>query len=120
MKQFQFRLNELTDGLKSVFSDRTDSASAVQYFQVLIKFSCLSLSKSIRLVTIFTVFCSLYIHEYIHVFLQMNFHNMQSSRKWASYFVVLWIPLTTTEHDAGLYKNINIPKGNVGQLNRFP
>lgn len=36
MKQFQFRLNELTDGLKSVFSDRTDSASAVQYFQVLI------------------------------------------------------------------------------------
>ncbi|XP_011431878.3 histone-arginine methyltransferase CARMER isoform X1 [Magallana gigas] len=33
MKQFQFRLNELTDGLKSVFSDRTDSASAVQYFQ---------------------------------------------------------------------------------------
>lgn len=50
----------------------------------------------------------------------MNFHNMQSSGKWASYFVVLWIPLTTTEHDAGLYKNINIPKGNVGQLNRFP
>lgn len=36
MKQFQFRLNELKDGLKSVFSDRTDSASAVQYFQVLV------------------------------------------------------------------------------------
>lgn len=34
MKQFQFRLNELKDGLKSVFSDRTDAASAVQYFQV--------------------------------------------------------------------------------------
>ena len=36
MKQFQFRLNELKDGLKSVFSDRTDDASAVQYFQVII------------------------------------------------------------------------------------
>ncbi|KAK3090314.1 hypothetical protein FSP39_010867 [Pinctada imbricata] len=33
MKTFQFRLRELRNGLKSVFTDRTDEASAVQYFQ---------------------------------------------------------------------------------------
>ncbi|OWF34837.1 Histone-arginine methyltransferase CARM1 [Mizuhopecten yessoensis] len=33
MKTFQFRLKELTSGLKSTFSERTDEASAVQYFQ---------------------------------------------------------------------------------------
>ena len=34
MKSFQFRLKELKNGLKSVFNDRTEESSAVQYFQV--------------------------------------------------------------------------------------
>lgn len=33
MKSFLYRLNEFTTGRKSVFSERTDDASAVQYFQ---------------------------------------------------------------------------------------
>ncbi|XP_033738119.1 histone-arginine methyltransferase CARMER-like isoform X1 [Pecten maximus] len=33
MKTFQFRLKEIKSGLKSTFSERTDEASAVQYFQ---------------------------------------------------------------------------------------
>ncbi|XP_014773022.1 histone-arginine methyltransferase CARM1 isoform X1 [Octopus bimaculoides] len=33
MKSFLYRLNEFTNGRKSVFSERTDDASAVQYFQ---------------------------------------------------------------------------------------
>lgn len=62
----------------------------------------------------------MYMYAYVHIFLQLNFCNMHRNRKRALFFVVLWIPLTTTEHDAGLYKNINIPEGNVVQLNRFP
>lgn len=34
VKSFQFKLKELQQGLSSVFTDRTDEASAVQYFQV--------------------------------------------------------------------------------------
>jgi hypothetical protein len=34
MKQFQFRFKEMTSCLKSVFTERTEEASAVQYFQV--------------------------------------------------------------------------------------
>ncbi|KAL5021638.1 hypothetical protein ScPMuIL_000793 [Solemya velum] len=33
LKSFKFRLKELRSGYKSVFSERTDEASAVQYFQ---------------------------------------------------------------------------------------
>ncbi|KAL3869119.1 hypothetical protein ACJMK2_041841 [Sinanodonta woodiana] len=33
LKSFQFRLKELQKGLKSVFSERTEDSSAVQYFQ---------------------------------------------------------------------------------------
>lgn len=44
----------------------------------------------------------------------MNFYNMKSSRKWVCYFVVLWIFFIIIEYDVGLYKNINILKGNVG------
>ena len=34
VKAFQFKFKELRSGLMSMFSDRTDEASAVQYFQV--------------------------------------------------------------------------------------
>ncbi|XP_060582592.1 histone-arginine methyltransferase CARMER-like isoform X2 [Ruditapes philippinarum] len=33
VKSFQFKLKELKQGLSSIFTDRTDEASAVQYFQ---------------------------------------------------------------------------------------
>lgn len=34
VKSFQFKLKELQEGLSSIFTERTDEASAVQYFQV--------------------------------------------------------------------------------------
>ena len=66
MKQFQFRLNELKDGLKSVFSDRTDDASAVQYFQVII---CSPLS-TVQQFTCQNIIC---------IFLHLNIvHNLST------------------------------------------
>ncbi|WAR23421.1 CARM1-like protein [Mya arenaria] len=36
VKSFQFKLKELQEGLSSIFTERTDEASAVQYFQVVL------------------------------------------------------------------------------------
>lgn len=37
MRAFRDRIKKLREGLKSVFTERTDEASAVQYFQVSIQ-----------------------------------------------------------------------------------
>lgn len=51
---------------------------------------------------------------------QSTVFRIKMFREVCIVFAVLWIPLTTTKHDAGLHTNINLPAGNAGKLDRFP